>query len=156
MLSRITSKYKNYYYDKRLVLIIIYTIAVGLVLLYSASSYEAQIEFGDSTHYLKRQMAISIVGIIVMIVIGWINYHILENTIFAWASYFAPIFFSFLVFSSLGIEANGAKRWVGVGIATVQVCDVVKIGVIIFLANFLDKKIHISENLQIYENNCCH
>ena len=142
MLSRITSKYKNYYYDKRLVLIIIYTIAVGLVLLYSASSYEAQIEFGDSTHYLKRQMAISIVGIIVMIVIGWINYHILENTIFAWASYFAPIFFSFFFFSSLGIEANGAKRWVGVGIATVQVCDVVKIGVIIFLANFLDKKIN--------------
>ena len=43
------------YFDYTLLFVIIFLVCFGLVMLYSTSSYNAQIEYGDGTHYLKRQ-----------------------------------------------------------------------------------------------------
>lgn len=43
------------YFDYTLLFVIIFLVCFGLVMLYSTSSYNAQIEYGDGTHYLKRR-----------------------------------------------------------------------------------------------------
>ncbi|MEG0722427.1 MAG: cell division protein, partial [Lachnospiraceae bacterium] len=47
------------YFDYSLLAIVIFLVCFGLVMLYSTSSYSAQIENGDSMFYLKRQGLIS-------------------------------------------------------------------------------------------------
>lgn len=42
------------YFDYTLLFVIIFLVCFGLVMLYSTSSYNAQIEYGDGTHYLKQ------------------------------------------------------------------------------------------------------
>ena len=50
------------YFDYSLLFITVFIICFGLVMLYSASSYEASMTFGDSKHYLTRQVIFVIAG----------------------------------------------------------------------------------------------
>ena len=43
---------KEFYVDYGLVFIVLFLLAFGLVMLYSTSSYEANLELGDSAYYL--------------------------------------------------------------------------------------------------------
>ena len=53
--SFVRKKTKKSYFDYSLMFLIIFMLAFGLLVLYSTSSYNAAIEFGDSTYYLKKQ-----------------------------------------------------------------------------------------------------
>ena len=46
---------KVHYFDYSLLAIVIFLMCFGLVMLYSTSSYDAQLALGDSMYYLKRQ-----------------------------------------------------------------------------------------------------
>jgi cell division protein FtsW len=48
---------KEFYVDYGLIFIVLFLLAFGLVMLYSTSSYEANLELGDSTYYFKHQLA---------------------------------------------------------------------------------------------------
>ena len=70
----------EYYFDYSLLFIILFLLGFGMVMIYSASSYEAYLEYnGDSTHYLKRQLLAGILGLIGMIVVANIPYHFWEK-----------------------------------------------------------------------------
>lgn len=64
------------YFDYTLLFVIIFLVCFGLVMLYSTSSYNAQIEYGDGTHYLKRQAFACCLGFAAMFVISKIDYHV--------------------------------------------------------------------------------
>ena len=42
--------------DYSLIFIVLFLLSFGLVMLYSTSSYESMVEYGDAAHYLKRQL----------------------------------------------------------------------------------------------------
>lgn len=127
------------YFDYSLLFITIFMICFGLVILYSASSYEAAIHFNDSKYYLNKQLIFVIAGSIISIFVIKLDYHFYKNPIIALGIYIGSILLSLLVVTPLGVEANGAKRWVGVGFFTLQVCEVVKVALIIFMAFALDR-----------------
>ena len=52
--------------DYSLLFIVLFLLAFGLVMLYSASSYEASVDHGDSAYYLKRQLIFTIFGLVLM------------------------------------------------------------------------------------------
>ena len=64
------------YFDYTLLFVIIFLVCFGLVMLYSTSSYNAQIEYGDGTHYLKRQAFACCLGFAAMFVVSKIDYHV--------------------------------------------------------------------------------
>ena len=64
------------YFDYTLLFIIIFLVGFGLVMLYSTSSYNAQLKFGDSAFYLKKQLSASLLGFAGMLVVANIDYHI--------------------------------------------------------------------------------
>lgn len=136
--SRRKSSMTGAYFDYSLVFITIFMVLFGMVMLYSASSYEASMQFGDSKYYLNKQLGFAIAGFIAMIVITYIDYHFYQRPLVALIAYFGSLFLVLLVLSPLGIDANGAKRWVNLGFS-LQVCEVVKLGVIIFMAFVIDK-----------------
>ena len=69
----------EYFFDYSLLFIILFLLGFGMLMIYSASSYTAYLEYnGDSAHYLKRQLLACILGLIAMTVVANIPYHLWE------------------------------------------------------------------------------
>lgn len=125
------------YFDYSLLFVWIFIMLLGYVLLYSASSYVALTVQGDSAFYLKRQIRSTLIGCLGMIPVMLIDYRVwkkLDKLI-----YIFSILTVFLVISPIGIENNGARRWVGVGPIQFQPAELVKIAVIVMTAYMLSK-----------------
>lgn len=124
----------EYFFDYSLLFIVLFLLGFGLLMIYSASSYEAFEMFGDAAYYLKKQAVAIVVGMFFMIFVANVPYHFWEK--FAVLGYLVSIVMILLVLSPLGVEANGARRWVkipGIGFQ-VQSAEVAKLCMILFLA----------------------
>lgn len=119
------------YYDYSLLAVIILLTCFGLIMLYSTSSYMAEVKYGDDMYFFKKQALISAVCIVAAVVISKIDYHILGR--FTTILYVSALFLMALVkFTPLGQEVNGARRWLKVGIQF-QPAEIAKIAVIVCL-----------------------
>ena len=137
--SAVRNKKQKSFFDYSLLFMMIFIICFGLVVLYSASTYECQMKYGDPKYYLMQQIKALIMGFVAMgIIVYFVNYRILKFNLFAIGIYIISMFIAMLVLTPLGVEANGAKRWISVGMS-VQVCEIVKVGLIIFMAYYLNK-----------------
>lgn len=125
-------KTKIRYFDYSLLAVIIFLVCFGLVMLYSTSAYSALVNYGDSMHYFKRQIMFCALGFIGMYIISRIDYHIYAK--FAKHIYIIAIFMMALVQTPLGIEVNGAKRWIKLPFnQQLQPAEIAKIAIIIFI-----------------------
>ena len=125
------------FFDYTLLFIVLFLLGFGLVMLYSTSSYEASMEMGDSAYYLKKQMAATVLGLIAMMVVANIPYHFWER--FAFLGYVISAALILLVLTPMGIEANGARRWINVFGISLQPAEVAKLAMILFLASLVCK-----------------
>jgi len=122
------------YFDYSLLFIVIFLVSFGLIMLYSASSFEAQVKFGHSSYYLKKQLLCTGIGSAFLIILTLIDYRF-------WRLLRIPIYIVglcliFLVRTPLGITANGATRWVSLpGGFSFQPSEVAKVAVIIFFSD---------------------
>lgn len=124
------------FFDYSLLFIVLFLLGFGLVMIYSTSSYEASLQFGDSTYYLKKQMFASIIGLLAMMVVANIPYHFWER--FATLAYIgSAVMIPMVLVPGLSYSANGATRWIRVGPLTVQPAEVAKLGMILFLSSLV-------------------
>ena len=72
----VPGKKRNNYFDYSLLFIIIFLLCFGFVMLYSTSSYNAQIKFQDSAWYLKKQVKATAIGALAMAIVAVIDYRI--------------------------------------------------------------------------------
>ena len=126
------TKKKTDYYDYSLLAVIILLTCFGLVILYSTSSYMAELNYGDDMYYFKKQAAISFGCIIIALGISQIDYHILTK--FTGVMYGMAAILMILVKTPLGRTANGARRWLNLGPLSFQPSEVAKIAVIVCLS----------------------
>ncbi|RKI84445.1 cell division protein FtsW [bacterium 0.1xD8-71] len=120
--------------DYSLLFIVLFLLGFGMVMVFSTSSYEANLDYGDSTHYLKQQLFATILGLVVMIVVSNIPYHFWER--FAALAYIVSAVLILLIIP-FGHEAGGATRWLYIGPISLQVAEVAKVGMILFLASLI-------------------
>ncbi len=120
------------YFDYSLMFLIIFMLAFGLLMLYSTSSYNAAIEYGDSTFYLKKQFFSTLLGLFVMFVVANIDYH--KFTWTGTVGYVVSLILLFLVMSPLGKTVKGARRWIVIAGISIQPAEVAKISIIMLLA----------------------
>ena len=66
--SRARRKTKTDYYDYSLVAVIVLLTCFGLIMLYSTSSYMAQINYGSDMYFFKKQAIISVACIIMALI----------------------------------------------------------------------------------------
>lgn len=133
--GKMLKKNKNYF-DYSLLFIIIFLLCFGLVMLYSTSSYNAQLKTGSSTFYLYKQIQSTILGIIVMGAVALFDYHRLPSL--AIIGYPFSILLVALVLTPLGVEYNGARRWISIGVQF-QPAEIVKVVLIVFMAYIISK-----------------
>lgn len=120
------------YFDYMLLAVVIFLLCFGLVMLYSTTSYTAQIEEGDSMWYFKRQALFSAGSVVVMFIVSRIDYHYYAK--FSNVIYLIAFILMALVLTPLGLERYGARRWIRVPIiGQMQPAEVMKIAVILFI-----------------------
>lgn len=125
------------YIDYSLIFIIIVLLGFGLVMVYSTSSYEASVSSSlqnDAAYYLKKQAFATVFGLIMMVIVSVIPYGFWER--FATLGYGVAAVLILLVLTPLGYEANGARRWLNLGIS-VQPAEIAKLAMILFLASLV-------------------
>ena len=130
---------EEYYFDYSLLLVVLFLLGFGLVMIYSASSYDASTSKSfnyDAAYFLKKQAVASALGVVAMFVVAFIPYHFWER--FAFWGYGISAVLIVLVLTPLGIEANGARRWLNLGIS-VQPAEIAKLAMILFLASMICK-----------------
>lgn len=127
---------KRRYFDYSLLTIVIFLMCFGLVMLYSASSYSAQVEYKNSMYFLIRQVIFCIAGTIGMLVIAKIDYHWFAKV--AKLSYIVAFVLMALVLTPLGKTVNHARRWLRLPFGqSMQPSEVTKIAIILFIALLL-------------------
>ena len=127
---------KSDYYDFNLVAVIILIMCFGLIMLYSTSSYMAQINEGDDMFYFKKQALYSIGCLVMAIIESYFDYHLLQKI--PMLIYFAAVVLMVLVKTPLGVTSHGARRWLKLGVQF-QPAEVAKIAVIICLSYLIVK-----------------
>jgi len=111
-------------------------VAIGVVMVYSASSYYSAFKFNDPEYFLKKQFLWACIGCIFMVTAIKIDYHIIKK--YTGVIMIVTIILLFAVFVFPAI--NGAKRWIQLGSASFQPSEIAKYTVVLFMAKSLDKK----------------
>nr|WP_292203259.1 putative peptidoglycan glycosyltransferase FtsW [Butyrivibrio sp.] len=133
------------YIDYSLIFIILFLLAFGLIMLYSTSSYEAALDYGDSAYYFKHQLIPTILGLAGMMVMSYIPYKVLSRL--AMPIYLAAAALLILIIP-FGKTVNGAKRWIIIMGVSIQPAEVAKVATIIFTATIIIK---LKRNLMSYK-----
>ncbi len=110
--------------------------AVGLIFIYSASCYSAEINYNDKFFYVKKQAIALVAGLVLMIVASKIKTDVFIR--FRWLVLAVSAILLALVFiPGLGVSSYGATRWLNLGFTTMQPSEIAKFGFVIFLASFM-------------------
>ena len=127
------------YFDYGLVAVLIFLICFGLIMLYSTSYYSAQIDYkGDGAFYFRRQLLFSGGSLLVMYVVTKVDYH--RYTRYATILYVVSFILMALVHTPLGVEVNGARRWLRFPvIQRFQPSEITKIAMILFIPYLICK-----------------
>lgn len=124
----------RHFYDYSLLFAVLFITGFGLIMMYSASGYSAQNQMKDAMYFLKRQAVFAGAGILGMLLISRLDYHLYGRfalPIYALASA-AQV--ATLV---IGIASHGQARWISVAGIRFQPAELVKIAVIIMLATLV-------------------
>lgn len=132
--------------DYVLLTVVIFLVCFGLLMIYSASSYEAGLDFGDSAYYLKKQAFATLLGFGGMIFVANFPYKMWQR--FDWLAILIAIVLLLLLKTPLGVTKNGATRWLNLGIGmTIQPAEVAKIAVIVYVASMIQRLEKINTNI---------
>lgn len=122
-----------------ILLIVTFTLlALGLIMVYSASAVWADYKFQDSFYFAKRQMLFAGVGVVAMFFVMNIDYWTWRK----FAKVIMIICFVLLVvvlIPGIGTERNGSRSWIGVGAFSIQPSEFMKLAMIAFLSKYLSE-----------------
>ena len=112
-------------------------LALGVVMVFSASSTTSLLgEAGDGAFYLKRTALYGVFGLIALRLLSVNGVKMLRPLTVPLMG--LSIFLLVLVLiPGVGIEVNGAKRWIGTGLFQIQPSEIAKVALILYGAQLL-------------------
>lgn len=121
-------------FDKPLLVITIILLLIGLSVLWSASTTEAEQNFGSTSYFIIRQLTRGVlVGLILMYIFSKFDYHRFKKP----AGIFVVVALLLLILvkvPGLGLTANGATRWLVVGPLLFQPAELAKLAMILYIS----------------------
>lgn len=119
--------------DMSLLLIIIVLVVFGLIMVFSASAPAASAYQGNPYYYIIRQAIFAVIGIGVMLFLSTFDYH--RYSKFAFPLLVLSFLLLFAVYlPGIGVVRNQARRWINIGISTLQPSEIVKVAIIVYFA----------------------
>jgi len=113
-------------------------VAIGLMMVFSASGIIADRIQADSYYFFKRQLLFALLGGIAMAVAAALPRQLLYNL--HYPALFLAIILLVVCLSPLGVSVKGASRWISFGPLRLQPMEFAKIALILYLAYFMSTK----------------
>lgn len=127
------------HYDFVFAMMVILMFGLGFATLYSGSTHYADRMFDNPLYFIIKQSKHAMFGFIAMVALMFIDFSKLRAVL--------PLlmFITFILcimpfVPGIGTVRHGAMRWIKIGGFMFQPSEIVKFSLIIFLANFFDKK----------------
>ncbi|MCL5411687.1 MAG: putative lipid II flippase FtsW [Patescibacteria group bacterium] len=114
----------------------------GVVMVYDASVVSAYRDFADKYYYLKNQLVWLVLGLIALVVVSQIDYHLWER-LSPLLLFGALVLLLAVLIPGLGVKAYGAQRWLQLGPVRLQPSEMIKLGYILYLSAWLSRKIKL-------------
>ncbi|MBR6747467.1 MAG: putative lipid II flippase FtsW [Clostridia bacterium] len=119
--------------DIPFVLLLLAVVIVGLIMLFSASYTAAYYKYNDAYHFIGRQAAFTLVGLVIMWVVSRVPYQILHQLSFP--SLAAALVLLVLVLFIGTTNNTEAKRWLVIGPINFQPSEIAKAAIIIVFSS---------------------
>lgn len=124
--------------DYILLFAVLALVTTGLIFVYSASYYSAEITYNNKYFFLTKQCIGAGIGIVAMFALSKIKIDFIKKL---WiVGIVASVVLLCLVFvPGIGVENYGARRWIGFGSFTLQPSEIAKFAYVLFCAVYMSK-----------------
>ncbi len=119
---------------------------LGLVMVMSASSVIALDEYGSSWYFVTRQAAWAGVGAVALVVVAHVDYHVFQRRLATPLLLVSLGLLLVVLVPGIGVDANGATRWIGVGSLTFQPAELAKFALLVWVADLLARRASFMHN----------
>ncbi len=122
-------------FDMPFFIILMIVLVVGLATLYSASHvYAFNYQDGDSYFYIRKQLMWVAIGLVGMLIVSMIDYHVLHK--FAWIIWLLSLVL--LIVAFLMPSSTGVHRWIRIpGLGQFQPSELAKFALVLLFAHLI-------------------
>lgn len=124
--------------DIPLLVCIFLMVAFGCVMIYSASSYVGEVEYGDALFFVKKQIIGAVFGAAAFVGVQFVDPEKLIKLKYP-AVIVAAVALILVFVPGVGVTNYGATRWIGFGGLTIQPSELAKYAFVIFAAAHFSK-----------------
>jgi cell division protein FtsW len=123
-------------HDRLLLVLVVCLLAIGIIMVASASMAISEKQYHQPFHFLVRQLLYLSLGFIMVLIV-------LRIPIDFWMKISIPLLAVALLLlilvlvPGIGKVVNGSRRWIGVGPISLQVSEFIKMAVVLYVASFL-------------------
>lgn len=124
------------YVDRELLLALMALLGLGIVMLASASLWVAEKQFQNEFHFLSRQLMFLAVGLTAAVTIYQVPIQFWQRL----GAKLLPVALFLLLIvliPQVGKEVNGSRRWLEIGSFSLQVSELVKLVMLLYLAGYM-------------------
>ena len=132
---------------KKIILIVLIILVIGLTMVYSSSHIWAQYKENDALYYLKRQGLFMIFGLILLFFFSKIDYHLYQkySHLILIGSFLLLIL---VLIPGVGIVRGGSRSWFNLGLFALQPSEIFKIALIIYVSDYISHHYHQMKKLR--------
>jgi cell division protein FtsW len=124
--------------DSWLLITVLTLLCIGIVMVYSASAFEAARYQGDASYYFQRELIWTLLGIVAMLVTMRIDYRVWRRFSLVGMLIVLPLLVLVLKF---GASVYGASRWIVLGsFFSIQPGELTKLILALYIADWLARK----------------
>jgi len=109
--------------------------AIGLLMVFSSSSYKAQAAYGDPFYFLKSHTLRLALGIILFFAAYRLDYHRLRR----WSRWGFAVWMVMLLFVLVLPSRNGTHRWLEIFGFSMQPAEFARVALLIYLADWCSR-----------------
>lgn len=125
-------------FDLLLLIAVVGLCVFGVFMVHSASSVSAQLTYKNEYFFVKKQVIGALLGLGACVATAFVDYHFLDKI--KWWLLGGSVLLLALVFVPvIGVSNYGARRWLNLGVTTIQPSEIAKFAFVIFAAASLSK-----------------
>lgn len=123
-------------YDLWLLFTVLFILALGLLMVLSASINISYDQFNDPYHYFRRQLYAAILGLSIAAIVLKVPMQLWEKYSFSMLL-LGILALGLVLIPDIGHKVNGSYRWIKIGSLSFQPSELMKICLIAYIANYL-------------------
>ncbi len=135
-------------FDQVLVCLVVALLALGLVMVYSASvALPDNPKFAryQPTHFLSRHVLSIVIATLAALVVVQIPISVWERCA-PWLFAFSLLLMVLVLIPAIGKGVNGARRWIPIGVMNFQPSELAKLAMALYAAGYMVRKMEVKED----------